>query len=149
MVVRLPEGDRVSVSRAKLLTDITVAMAGRAAEEIIFGADHVTTGAEADFRAATDLARRMVAAWGMSDAIGFVAHTGNDPATGRSERTAWRIDEEIRRITDEGMEHARRLLRTDRAALDRIATALLERETLTGLDIAALATEKERETEAA
>jgi len=149
MVVRLPEGDRVSVSRAKLLADIAVAMAGRAAEEIVFGPDLVTTGAEADFRAATDLARRMVASWGMSEAIGFVAHTGNDPASGRSERTAWRIDEEIRRITDEGMDHARRVLRADRLALDRIAQALLERETLTGADIAELATVEERETEAA
>ncbi|MBP2227563.1 cell division protease FtsH [Azospirillum agricola] len=151
MVVRLPEGDRVSVSRAKLLTDIAVAMAGRAAEEIVFGADRVTTGAEADFRAATDLARRMVASWGMSDAIGFVAHAGNDPAAVRSERTAWRIDEEIRRITDEGMEQARRMLRADRAALDRIAQALLERETLSGpelMDLAERITE-ERATEAA
>ncbi|MBP2298603.1 ATP-dependent zinc metalloprotease FtsH [Azospirillum picis] len=149
MVVRLPEGDRVSVSRAKLLADISVAMAGRAAEELIFGDDHVTTGAEADFRAATDLARRMVAAWGMSEAIGFVSHAGNDPGA-RSERTAWRIDEEIRRITDERMDHARRLLRTDRNALDAIAKALLERETLSGDEIAELADrQEERATEAA
>ncbi|PWC32511.1 ATP-dependent zinc metalloprotease FtsH [Azospirillum sp. TSO35-2] len=149
MVVRLPEGDRVSVSRAKLLADIAVAMAGRAAEEIVFGQDHVTTGAEADFRAATDLARRMVAAWGMSEAIGFVAHAGSEPGV-RSERTAWRIDEEIRRITDEGMEHARRLLRSDRTALDSIARALLERETLTGDEITGLADQEvERATEAA
>ena len=139
MVVRLPEGDRVSVSRAKLLADIAVAMAGRAAEELVFGADAVTTGAEADFRAATDLARRMVTAWGMSEAIGFVAHAGSEPAAVRSERTAWRIDEEIRRITDEGMEHARRLLLTSRPALERIAVALLERETLSGAEIADLA----------
>ncbi len=148
MVVRLPEGDRVSVSRAKLLADIAVAMAGRAAEELVFGDDAVTTGAEADFRAATDLARRMVTAWGMSEAIGFVAHAGNDPAVVRSERTAWRIDEEIRRITDEGMERARRILVTNRTALEHIAVALLERETLSGSEIGTLA-EVERETEAA
>ncbi len=148
MVVRLPEGDRVSVSRAKLLADIAVAMAGRAAEDLVFGPDAVTTGAEADFRAATDLARRMVTAWGMSEAIGHVAHAGNDPAVVRSERTAWRIDEEIRRITDEGMERARRILAADRAALERITAALLERETLSGEEIGNLAAE-ERETEAA
>lgn len=148
MVVRLPEGDRVSVSRAKLLADIAVAMAGRAAEDLVFGPDAVTTGAEADFRAATDLARRMVTAWGMSDAIGYVAHAGNDPAVVRSERTAWRIDEEVRRITDEGMERARRILAADRAALERITASLLERETLSGEEIGALA-EEERETEAA
>ncbi|CAO3421981.1 ATP-dependent zinc metalloprotease FtsH [Azospirillum endophyticum] len=149
MVVRLPEGDRVSVSRAKLMADIAVAMAGRAAEEIAFGAEQVTTGAEADFRAATDLARRMVTAWGMSEEIGYVAHAAAEPGA-RSERTAWRIDEEVRRITDEGMEHARRLLRTDRAALDGIAQALLERETLSGGEIAELADrQEERATEAA
>ncbi|WP_207459861.1 ATP-dependent zinc metalloprotease FtsH [Azospirillum sp. SYSU D00513] len=139
MVVRLPEGDRVSVSRAKLRADIAVAMAGRAAEELIFGADAVTNGAEADFRFATDLARRMVTAWGMSDAIGFVSHGGKDADGPRSERTAWRIDEEVRRITDEGMEHARAVLRTDRAALDAIAETLLERETLSGAELVALA----------
>jgi cell division protease FtsH len=139
MVVRLPEGDRVSVSRAKLRADITVAMAGRAAEELIFGADAVTTGAEADFRAATDLARRMVTVWGMSDTIGFVAHGGGNTDGPRSERTAWRIDEEIRRIMDEGMEKARRILLTDRTALDAIALALLERETLSGEEIDDLA----------
>jgi cell division protease FtsH len=149
MVVRLPEGDRVSVSRAKLMADIAVAMAGRAAEEMAFGPEHVTTGAEADFRAATDLARRMVTAWGMSEEIGFVAHAAAEPGA-RSERTAWRIDEEVRRLTDEGMEHARRLLRTNRDALDGIAQALLERETLSGHEIAELADrEQERATEAA
>lgn len=148
MVVRLPEGDRVSVSRAKLQADIAVAMAGRAAEELVFGDAAVTTGAEADFRAATDLARRMVTAWGMSEAIGFVAHAGNDPAVVRSERTAWRIDEEVRRITDEGMERARRILTSNRSALDRISNALLERETLSGSEIFDLAA-AERETEAA
>lgn len=84
----------------------------------------------------------------MSDAIGYVAHAGNDPAVVRSERTAWRIDEEVRRITDEGMERARRILAADRAALERITAALLERETLSGEEIGGLAAE-ERETEAA
>lgn len=143
MVVRLPEGDRVSVSRAKLLADISVAMAGRAAEELVFGPDAVTTGAEADFRAATDLARRMVTSWGMSDAIGFVAHAGAQDGSAapsvRSERTAWRIDEEIRRITDEGMDHARALLAGNRSALERITQALLDRETLSGPELIELA----------
>jgi len=144
MVVRLPEGDRVSLSRAKLEADIAVAMAGRAAEDLVFGGQAVTTGAEADFRAATDIARRMVTSWGMSELVGCVAHTAGES----SERMAWRIDEEVRRITDEGMERARRLLTTDRRALDAIAEALLERETLTGAEIEELAG-AELETEAA
>ncbi|WP_431861899.1 ATP-dependent zinc metalloprotease FtsH [Azospirillum sp.] len=147
MVVRLPEGDRVSLSRAKLLADIAVAMAGRAAEELVFGADAVTTGAEADFRAATDIARRMVKAWGMSESVGFVAHAA-EPGNATSERMAWLIDEEVRRITDEGMERAKRLLTGNRAALDAISEALLERETLSGAEIVAMA-EPKLETEAA
>ena len=147
MVVRLPEGDRVSMSRAKLLADIAVAMAGRAAEELVFGADAVTTGAEADFRAATDIARRMVKSWGMSETVGFVAHSA-EPGNTTSERMAWLIDEEVRRITEEGMERAKRLLTTNRAALDTIAEELLERETLTGMEIVGMA-EAKLETEAA
>ncbi|HYG87929.1 MAG TPA: ATP-dependent zinc metalloprotease FtsH [Azospirillum sp.] len=149
MVVRLPEGDRVSLSRAKLLADIAVAMAGRAAEELVFGAQAVTTGAEADFRAATDIARRMVTAWGMSETVGFVAHARAEPGNATSERMAWLIDEEVRRITDEGMERAKRLLIENRAALDAISEALLERETLTGQEIAAMAEDAQLETEAA
>jgi len=145
--VRLPEGDRVSMSRAKLLADIAVAMAGRAAEEMVFGADAVTTGAEADFRAATDIARRMVKSWGMSESVGFVAHSA-EPGNATSERMAWLIDEEVRRITDEGMERAKRLLTGNRAALDAIAEALLERETLTGPEIVEMAAPR-LETEAA
>jgi cell division protease FtsH len=147
MVVRLPEGDRVSMSRSKLLADIAVAMAGRAAEELVFGADAVTTGAEADFRAATDIARRMVKSWGMSGTVGFVAHSA-EPGNATSERMAWLIDEEVRRITEEGMERAKRLLTGNRTALDTIAEALLERETLTGAEIAGMA-EARLETEAA
>jgi cell division protease FtsH len=148
MVVRLPEGDRVSLPRAKVMADIAVAMAGRAAEELVFGADAVTTGAEADFRAATDLARRMVTVWGMSEAVGFVSHAPHTAGSGpqgspqaTSERTAWLIDREIRRIAGEGMEAARRILERERDSLLRIADALQERETLSGEDIAALAGE--------
>jgi len=148
MVVRIPEGDRVSMSRAKLLADIAVAMAGRAAEEMVFGPDAVTTGAEADFRAATDIARRMVCAWGMSETVGFVAHTRSEQGSPTSERMAWLIDEEVRRITDEGMERAKRLLTANRSTLDTLAAALLERETLTGQEIAEMA-EARLETEAA
>ncbi len=149
MVVRLPEGDRVSLSRAKLRADIAVAMAGRAAEELVFGRDAVTTGAEADFRAATDIARRMVTAWGMSETVGFVAHTRTEPGNPVSERMAWQIDEEVRRITNEGMEWARRLLTSNHAALDAIAKALLEQETLTGQEIVAMAESVALEVEAA
>ena len=70
LVMRLPEGDRISMSRAKLKADLSVAMGGRIAEEMIFGADQVTTGASSDIQMATDTARRMVTEWGMSDKLG-------------------------------------------------------------------------------
>ncbi|HEY8191081.1 MAG TPA: ATP-dependent zinc metalloprotease FtsH, partial [Alphaproteobacteria bacterium] len=70
LVMRLPERDRISMSRAKLKADLAVAMGGRVAEELIFGYDKVTTGASSDIRMATDIARRMVTEWGMSDKLG-------------------------------------------------------------------------------
>ena len=70
MVMRLPEGDRISLSRAKLEADLAVAMGGRVAEEIIFGIERVTTGASSDIKMATDIARRMVTEWGMSEKLG-------------------------------------------------------------------------------
>src|SRR5690606_23866184 len=74
MVMRLPEGDRISVSRAKLKADLAVAMGGRVAEEIIFGYDKVTSGASSDIRMVTDISRRMVMEWGMSDKMGPLAY---------------------------------------------------------------------------
>lgn len=68
--MRLPEGDRISMSRDKLLADLAVSMGGRIAEEMIFGHGKVTTGASSDIKMATDIARRMVTEWGMSDEIG-------------------------------------------------------------------------------
>ena len=70
MVVRLPEGDRISVSREKLEADITVAMGGRIAEEMIFGYEKVTSGASSDLKMATQIARSMVTQFGMSDELG-------------------------------------------------------------------------------
>ena len=143
MVMRLPEGDRVSLSRAKLKADMAVAMGGRVAEEMIFGPDAVTTGASADLRMATSIARRMVTEWGMSDAVGPVSYaTGAGSlafsapgSSGTSEATAQVIDAETRKLVDEAMTQARRILTEQRDALDAIAQALIARETLTGQDL--------------
>ena len=67
----LPEGDRISLARDKIYADLRVACGGRIAEEFVFGDDKVTTGASSDIRMATDMARRMVTEWGMSDKLGF------------------------------------------------------------------------------
>merc|ERR1712138_237261 len=75
MVMRLPEGDRVSMARDKLFADLRVACGGRIAEEMIFGEDKVTTGASSDIRMVSDTARRMVTEWGLSDKLGFLAYS--------------------------------------------------------------------------
>ncbi len=148
MVMRLPEGDRVSMSRAKLKADLAVAMGGRIAEELIFGHDKVTTGASSDIRMATDIARRMVMEWGMSDKLGPL-HYGQDQeevflghsvahSKNMSEDTARQVDVEVRQIVEEAYGTAHRLLTVHMKDLHALAKALLEYETLTGEEIRAL-----------
>jgi len=145
MVMRLPEGDRISVSREKLEGDIAVAMGGRVAEELVFGRDKVTAGAASDIQQATRIARHMVTEWGMSDELGPVGYTdgnqeiflGAQLAQMRlvSEQTAFKIDQEVRRIVEDGYRRARAILEEHRDKLDALAKALLEYETLTGEEI--------------
>ena len=121
-------------------------MGGRAAEEIFL--DHMTTGAGNDIQRATDLARKMVCEWGMSDVLGPLSFgqkeeqifLGKEFARHRdySEQTALTVDQEIRRIVSENYEHARKVLLDNKDSLARIAEALLERETLDGPEIDAL-----------
>ncbi|MCR9257600.1 MAG: ATP-dependent zinc metalloprotease FtsH [Alphaproteobacteria bacterium] len=148
MVMRLPEGDRVSVSKAKLLADLRVAAGGRLAEEQIFGAEKVTSGASSDIKMVTDVARRMVMEWGMSDKLGFLAYAQNQEevflghsvakSQNMSDATAKVIDDEIRHIVDSTYEDARRILTDNADELETLAQGLLEYETLTGDEIKAL-----------
>jgi cell division protease FtsH len=145
MVMRLPEGDRYSSSRAKLKADLAVAMGGRVAEEIIFGHDKVTTGASSDIKMATDMARKMVTEWGLSDALGPLAYGEPEGdgflgyASGQrkamSNATAEQVDLEIRKVVQEGYETAKRILNERLDDLHKLAHALLEHETLSGDDI--------------
>jgi cell division protease FtsH len=136
-----PEDDRHNYSEEFLRTRITGAMGGRAAEEAVYGGR--TTGAENDMQQATDLARQMVTRWGMSEKLGPVTlarrddgFLGRDPVGGfggsqpYSESTAQVIDDEVERILHECYATGLRLLRDHRDALDRLARALLEHETL-------------------
>ncbi|HET8770196.1 MAG TPA: ATP-dependent zinc metalloprotease FtsH [Gemmatimonadaceae bacterium] len=144
----LPEDDRVSVTREQLEARLVMAYGGRVAEELIFGRDHVTTGASSDIQFATGLARRYVSQWGLSDAIGPVLVGDNEQEVflGReltsrrtvSERTAQQVDDEVSRVINEAYNRATDTLTTHRELLDRIAAALLERETLTREDIGLL-----------
>ena len=148
MVVRLPEGDRISVSREKLLADITVAMGGRIAEEMVFGYEKVTSGASSDLKMATQIARSMVTQFGMSDELGPLSYSENEQEVflghsitqqkNVSEQTAHKIDLEVRKIIDESYGRARGILSENLESLHRIANALLEYETLNGEDITAV-----------
>ncbi len=148
MVMRLPEGDRISVSREKLEADIAVAMGGRVAEELIFGHDKVTAGASSDIEQATKIARHMVTQWGMSDKLGPIAYGENQQEVflghsvtqtkSVSEETAQLIDSEVRALVDGGYDKARTMIGDDIEKLRDLANALLEHETLTGDEIAAI-----------
>jgi cell division protease FtsH len=132
-----PGADRFSYDRNYLLGKIKVALGGRCAEEIIF--DDVTTGAQNDLKQATDIARRMVGLWGMSDEVGPLSLISDDEphlmalypgAEPISETTLEKIDREIKRIIEEAYETVRSLLKEHRDRLDVLAARLLETETL-------------------
>ena len=145
LVMSLPEGDRYSKSKSKLLAELTMAMGGRAAEEIIFGPDKVSNGAAGDIKMATDQARRMITEWGMSDKLGMIAYGDNSQEVflghsvtqnkNVSEATAREIDGEIKDIIDRAYAKARRILTENVEELHRVARGLLEHETLSGDEI--------------
>ena len=145
MVMRLPEGDRISMARDKLFADLRVACGGRIAEEMIFGEEKVTTGASSDIRMVSDTARRMVTEWGLSEKLGFLAYSADEQEVflGRSvsqqknlsDSTAKIIDDEIRKIVDNAYLDATKILKKKKKDLDLIANALLEYETLNSDDI--------------
>lgn len=139
----LPEEDKYTLRKHEVLDQLVVAMGGRVAEEIVFG--DVTNGAGGDIRMATDLARKMVCRWGMSEELGMVEYGKNEEQVflardmssnqNYSESTAKKIDAEIKRLTDEAYASATRILLDKREELDLIAKALLEYETLDGAHI--------------
>jgi cell division protease FtsH len=145
LTASLPEVDRHNYTKEWLIGSLAMFFGGRAAEELIFGAEKVTTGAGNDIERATSLARRMVTQFGMSDRIGAMAvgdreqeiFLGREFASRRevSERTAEMVDEEVKRMIDEAYDKARVLLNENRELLDRMALALLDRETLDREDV--------------
>jgi len=145
----LPEDDRVSVTRMQLEATLVRMYGGRAAEELVFGRDKVTTGAASDIQSATGIARRYVTQWGLSDEIGpiLVGDNEHEVFLGRelqsrrevSERTAQIVDGEVRRIIQESYERAKKVLQEHMELLHSVAAALLDRETLTRDDVDMLA----------
>ena len=145
LVMTLPEKDNISYSRKWCLARLVIAMGGRVAEEIIFGREEVSAGASGDIKSATDLARRMVTEWGMSDTLGMIAYgdNGQEVFLGHSvtqsknisEETAREIDKEVKVLIDTAYRQAHDLLTTRIDDLHRLTAALLEYETLTGDDV--------------
>lgn len=138
MVMRLPEGDRYSTSLAKMRANLAVGMGGRVAEELIFGKDHVTSGASGDIQQVTGLSRAMVTEWGLSEEIGMINYRDDEndyrPKQISSE-TAAKIEKEVRRFVDEGYQKAKKTLTDNLEDLHTLAKALLEYEMLSGDEI--------------
>jgi cell division protease FtsH len=145
MVMQLPEGDRYSMSYDMMTSRLAIMMAGRVAEELIFGKEKITSGASSDISAATSLARNMVTRWGFSDQLGTVAYGDNQDEVflghsvartqNVSPETMITIDTEVRRLVKSGEDDARKILTDELENLHVVAKALLEFETLSGDEI--------------
>ncbi|KZV36443.1 ATP-dependent zinc metalloprotease FTSH 11, chloroplastic/mitochondrial-like [Dorcoceras hygrometricum] len=130
MVTQLPSSDETSVSKKQLLARLDVCMGGRVAEELIFGQDHITTGASSDLNTATELAQYMVSTCGMSDEIGPI-HIKERPGSEMQSR----IDAEVVKLLREAYNRVKALLKKHEKALHTLANALLEYETLSAEEI--------------
>ncbi|XP_071707455.1 ATP-dependent zinc metalloprotease FTSH 11, chloroplastic/mitochondrial [Rutidosis leptorrhynchoides] len=130
MVTQLPSNDETSISKKQLLARLDVCMGGRVAEELIFGRDHITTGASSDLQSATELAQYMVSSCGMSDVIGPV-HIKERPGSEMQSR----IDAEVVKLLKDAYERVKSLLKKHEKALHALANALLEYETLNAEEI--------------
>src|SRR5687768_3681160 len=145
MVMQLPERDKLSMSYEQMTSRLAIMMGGRIAEEMIFGHDKVTSGAQSDIEQATRLARMMVTRWGFSKELGAVSYGENQDEVflgmsvarqqNVSERTAETIDAEVRRLVEDGLNDARRILTEKAHELEALARGLLEYETLSGEEI--------------
>jgi cell division protease FtsH len=141
----LPEDDRVSITREQLKATLVKAYGGRAAEELVFGKDRVTTGAASDIQQATNIARRYVSQWGLSEAVGpiLVGDDEQELFLGReiqsrrhvSSQTAQLVDAEVSKVIREAYQRAVDVLTEHLQLLHAVANALLERETLTGDEV--------------
>ena len=145
MVMRLPERDQVSLTRAKCKADLAVAMGGRVAEELIFGHEKVTSGASADIKMATKLSKAMATQFGMSDELGPLLYSENEEEVflghsvarqqAVSEKTQELVDSEVKRFVDEGYDTAMAVIKNNLDQLHIVANGLLEFETLSGDEI--------------
>jgi cell division protease FtsH len=144
----LPEADRLSYTKTWAEAKIAMAFGGRIAEQLVYGEDHLNTGASSDITQATSIARSMVTEWGMSELLGPLRYSPNEQevflghsVTQRqnvSGETAKLIDQEVRRIVTDGEKKARQVLTDNRHLLDQLSAALMEYETLSGDEVSEL-----------
>ena len=149
----LPEQDRYSYSKKRLISQITSLFGGRVAEELIFGKDSVTTGASNDIERATEIARNMVTKWGLSDKLGPLTYSEDEGEVflGRSvtqhkqvsDITVKAIDDEVRRIVDRSYDNAIEIIKTNIKRLHKMAEALIKYETLDESQINDIMNDKE------
>ena len=143
LVLSLPERDQLSVTKTKYKSKLTMAMGGKVAEEMIFGAENVTSGAASDIQQITKIARAMVTQFGMSEELGNIDYANEQqsylgPMGGGHQsgpETQSKIDFEVRKLVDEAYEGAKKILKKHKSDLKRLAEGLLEYETLTGDEI--------------
>ncbi|NSY39458.1 ATP-dependent zinc metalloprotease FtsH [Leisingera sp. ANG59] len=142
MVVSLPEMDRLNYHRDECQQKLAMTMAGKAAEVIKYGEDHVSNGPAGDIQQASQLARAMVLRWGMSDKVGNIdyaeaheGYSGNTAGFSVSAHTKELIEEEVKRFIQQGYEQALEILKEKNEEWERLAQGLLEYETLTGDEI--------------
>lgn len=148
ITMTLPEKDHLTMTKVQLLDRITMTLGGRVAEEMIYGADHITTGASNDLEKVAELARKMVTVYGMSEKMGYMAYgkseehvfMGRDFGHTRdfSEEIAADIDKEVKKIVDDCYNDARKLLSENKDMLEYISKKLLEEETIDEKEFVAL-----------
>ena len=144
LVMSLPERDQLSVSRTKYTSKIAMAMGGKVAEELKFGAENVTSGATSDIQQVSKIARAMVTQFGFSEELGHVDYANEQQShlgvygggTSHSQETQKIIDQKVKGLIDDGYETAKRVLTEKNEEWERLAQGLLEYETLTGSEIA-------------
>ncbi len=145
MVMRLPEKDQLSMRKDQMKAHLLIATGGRIAEEMIFGKDKITNGAASDIQMVTNLARKMITEWGMSEKLGRLRYNndseevflGHSVAQSKnvSDSTAKLIDEEVRMLAEEAETNCKKILQDNIEQLHIVAKGLLEYETLSGDEI--------------
>jgi cell division protease FtsH len=144
----LPEADKLSYSKEWCDAKIAMSFGGRVAEQLVYGEEHINTGASNDIMQATNIARRMVTEWGMSDVLGPLRYAANEQEVflghsvtqrqNMSGETAKLVDQEVRRIVTDGEKVARQVLTEHKADLLLLADTLVEYETLSGDEVMAI-----------